>query len=299
MTRAKVIGAAVGVAMIATRVFAQDLTPTQIFEKVQAAYESMQTYKAEGIITADIDSGTMKMTTETSFSILLQKPNRYLISWTQKNVPMPGVAQSGTVWSNGTQPYLYLGMMNAYSKMGSDDVALASATGISGGAAFTIPSLFLSVFDGQPTPFSRLKDPRMEKTEKVGEEDCYVIRGASATSREEAFWISKSGNYIVKYYRSLETPEGGVATPEMTDKDIEIAIKDMGQEVTEESKQNMRQALKNSEDVMKTAHLKGSSTELHINISSPEMNAKAFQFAVPEGAALEESLFGGALGGGK
>jgi hypothetical protein len=235
----------------------------------------------------------MKVNAETSFSIIMKKPNLYLISWTQKNMPMPGMSQSGAVWSDGTQPYLYMGGMNAYSKMGSDELALGGATGISGGAAFTIPSLFLSVFKEQPAPFSRLKDPQIEMTEKVGKEDCYVISGSSSISKKEAFWVSKKSYLIKKYYRSLEPPEGGLAIPKLTDEQVEEAIKGMGQEVTEESKKNMTEMMERSRTMFKSMKMKGSSTELHANVSSPELNKNDFKFALPEGAVLKESLFGG------
>jgi hypothetical protein len=239
----------------------------------------------------------MKMTVETSFSILLKKPNLYLVSWNQKNMPMPGISQSGAVWSDGTQPYVYMGAgMNAYSRMSSDEIALGSATGISGGAAFTVPSLFLSVFKDQPAPFSRLIDPKIEMSEKVGEEECYVIGGSSPISKKEAFWVSKTSYLIKKYYRSLEPPEGGVAIPEMTDEELEEAIKGMGQEVTDESKEKMRKMVEKSKDVLKTALLKGSSTELHVDISTPDATAKDFQFTPPKDSVRKDSLFGNVLG---
>lgn len=299
MTRARILVVAVGIIALATNVVAEDITPSEIFEKVEATYESMKTYRAKGIITSDIDIGGMKMQVETSFSILLKKPNLYLISWTQENRTMPGMTQSGAVWSDGTQPYLFMGIMNAYSMMGSDEIALGGATGISGGAAFTIPSLFLPVFKESPAPFSRLIDSKIEKTEKVGEEDCYLVSGASTISKKEAFWISKSRYLILKYYRSLEPPEGGVVLPEINDEQLEESIKGMGQEVTEENKQKMREMMKRSKDLLKTAQMKGSSTELHAEISSPEVNTKAFRFVLPKDTVLKESLFGGVLGGGK
>jgi len=277
---------------------AEDISPSEIFENVKTAYTSMDTYKSQGTITSNIDTDGRKINTETSFSIMLKKPNLYLISWTQERTS--GMPQSGAVWSDGVQPYFYMAGMNAYSKMGSDELALASATGISGGAAFTIPSLFLSVFKEQPDPFSRLKDPQIEMTEKVGEEDCYVISGSSSISKKEAFWVSKTSYLIKKYDRSLEPPEGGRQMPEMTDEQLEEAIKGMGQEVTEESKQKMREMMKRSKDVLKTAHMmKGSSTELHAEISSPKLNTEDFQFALPAGTVLKESLFGGVLSGSK
>jgi hypothetical protein len=269
---------------------AEDITPSKIFEKVETAYKSMDTYKAQGTITSNIDTGGTQMNTETSFSIILKKPNLYLISWTRENMPIR--SQSGAVWSDGTQPYLYMGGMNAYSKMSSDELALASATGISGGAAFTIPSLFLSVFKEQPTPFSRLKDPQIEMTEKVGEEDCYVISGSSSISKKETFWVSKTSYLIRKYYRSFEPPEGGLAIPELTDEQVEEAIKGMGREVTEESKKNMKEMMDRSRTMLKTMKMSGSSTELHANVSSPKLNKNDFKFALPEGSVLKESLFG-------
>ena len=292
MTRKKLFAFAI-LMMLGAHGCKEDMTPSKIFEKVKAAYTSMDTYKSQGTITSNIDTGRMEMNTETSFSIILKKPNLYLISWTQKNTAMPGMSQSGAVWSDGTQPCLYMGRMNAYSKMGSDELALAGATGISGGAAYTIPSLFLPVFKEQPDPFSRLKDPQIEKTEKVGQENCYVISGSSCISKKETFWISKTSYLIKKYSRSLEPPEGGVAMPEMTDEQLEQALKSTGQEVTEESKQKMREMMKSSKDVLKTVHMKGFSTELHADISSPKMNTKDFQFALPAGTVLNESLFGG------
>ncbi|MBI2437653.1 MAG: hypothetical protein HYV36_02410 [Lentisphaerae bacterium] len=289
---------AITMLILGANCFGDNISPSNIFKKVVATYKSMQTYKAEGTITSDIDTGGMKINTETLFSILLKKPNLYLISWIQK-MPTPGMAQSGAVWSDGTQPYLYMGMMemlNAYSKMTNDEFALSSATGISGGAACTIPSLFLSVFKDQPDPFSRLNDLKIEKIEKVGEEDCYVLSGSSSISKKETLWVSKTSHLIRKYCRSLEVPEGGWQTPKMTDEQLEAAIKGVGQEVTEESKKNIREMMESSTEMLKTMKMKGLSTEVHTNISSPELNKNDFKFALPEGAVLKESLFGGMFG---
>jgi hypothetical protein len=284
--------------MLGTQGLAEDMTPSQVFAKVKAAYKSMDSYKAQGTIRSDIETGDTKMKIETSFSMILKKPNRYLISWTQKNMTGSGMSQSGAVWSDGTQAYLYMGIMKAYSKMNSDELALASATGISGGAAFTIPSLFLSAFKEQPAPFSRLEDPKLEMMEKVGKEACFVISGASAISKKEAFWISKKSYLIKKYYRSLEAPEGGRQMPDMTDEQLDEAIKGMGQAVTEESRQKMREIMKQSEDLVKKL-MKGSSAEVHVKISSPKLKKEDFQFTLPAGTVLKESLFGGVLNAGK
>lgn len=299
MSFARIVALSVAILMFGSNSFGNDITPRELLKKVAATYETMETYKAEGTVTSDIDVGGMKVKIETSFSILLKKPNLYLISWTQRNMPMPGMIQSGAVWSDGTHPYLYMGIMNAYSKMNSDELALGGATGISSGAAFTIPSLFLSSLKKQPTPFSQLKDPLIEGTEKVGKEDCYVISSPSTISKKETFWISKESYVIIKYKRSLELPSGGRKMPEMSDEQLEEAIKGMGQEVTKESKKNMRKMMESSGEMLATVNMTGSFTELHESISSPELTKSNFAYAVPKDAVLKDSLFGEMFGGSK
>jgi hypothetical protein len=147
--------------------------------------------------------------------------------------------------------------------------------------------------------FARLQNPRIEKTEKIGDDDCYVISGPSKISKAETFWISKSNYLIRKYSRSLEPPEGGRQMPEMTDEDMAKAIKAMGLEVNDETKKNMRDMMEKSKAALNTASLKGSMMEVQAHVSSPALTAKDFQFTPPADAVLKDSLFGGLLGGGK
>jgi len=299
MTKTRIFLSAVAMLGLASEVLAGDITPAEIFQKTEAAYASLPTYQSDGTATTDMDNGGMKMQTETSFSILLKKPNLYRISWAQKNMPMPGMSQSGTVWSDGTQPYLYMGVMNAYSKIIGDQMALSAATGISGGTAHTVPSLFLPSVKAQSSMFSKLINPQVEKTEKFGDDDCYVISGPSRTSKSETFWISKTTYLIRKFSRSLERPEGGRQMPEITDEELAKSIKAMGLEVTDETKKSMREMMEKSRAMLNTTTLKGSMTEVQAHISSPALTEKDFHFSPPADAMLKDSLFAGIIGGGK
>ncbi|MHC4698751.1 MAG: hypothetical protein ACYTFA_18635, partial [Planctomycetota bacterium] len=87
MTRTRTIALLIMILILGTNVFGDDISPNEVLQQVAATYKAMKTYKAQGTITADIDTRGMKLKTETSFSILLKKPNLYLISWTQKNTP--------------------------------------------------------------------------------------------------------------------------------------------------------------------------------------------------------------------
>lgn len=276
--------------------FAEDQSASEVFDKVLAAYGSMETYQARGTIYTNIDTGGVKANMTTSFSLLLMKPNRYRISWEQKNLAMPSAGQSGAVWSDGEQPYLYMSGMAAYSEMSGDDMALGAATGISGGAAMTIPSIFLSVLEEQPAPFSRLIDPEIEMIQKIDGEDCFVIGGPSTLSKKETFWISTSRYLIKKYERSFEPPEEGLEFPEASDEELEESIRALGQEVTEESKKNMKEMMESMKSMMKNMDMKGSSIEQHTVISSPEVDDTDFSYTPPEGTVQKDSLFGELLG---
>jgi hypothetical protein len=202
------------------------------------------------------------------------------------------MSQSGAVWSDGTQPYLYLGVMKAYSKMTSDEMALAGATGVSGDAALTIPSLFLADFPGKQTPFARLVTPKLAADEQIDGEDCYVIEAASAISKQEKFWIAKQSFLIKKCSRSMEPPKGGVKGRQMTDEELEAAIKGLCQEVTAERKDAMRKKMSEVQAIVRAANIKGTMTEIHTSIDMPKLAEKNFVFKVPENTELKESLLG-------
>jgi hypothetical protein len=281
------------VAPAATISFAEETDPKIIREKVVAAYKALDTYSAEGKATTESDAiQGQRMIVETSFSMKMKKPNHYLITWNQTSSMIPGKSQSGAVWNSDSQPYLYIGAVKAYSKMTNDEMALGGATGISGGAACTIPSFFLAALPSQLDTFSRLLAPKLTDDEEIDGEECYVIDSSSAISKKETFWITKKSFLIKQCSRSLEPPEGGIACPAMSDEQLETTIKGLGQEVTKERKEAMRKKMKDAQTLVQAAHLKGTMTEHHTTIAMPTLIEKDFAFKVPDDVVLNDSLFG-------
>ena len=268
--------------------YSQETDPTQIFKQVVAAYAAMQTFNTEGTVTTDIGTG---VSTETSFTIKLEKPNLYLISWNQKNSGVP-FGQAGAAWSDGSQPYLYMGIAKAYSKMTSDLMAISSATGISDGAAFTIPSLFLpGLAKEMKAQYPGLINAHLTGTEQVEGDDCYVINGSSNHSASETYWISKRSYLIRKYARSLEQPKGGIVFPQLTDQQLEQAVKAMGMDVTPANKEAVRKMMAQAASSVKTAKLTGTSTQVYTKMDSPQFTPDDFKFTLPTDAVLKPSLF--------
>ncbi len=54
-----------------------------------------------------------------------------------------------------------------------------------------------------------------------------------------------------------------------------------------------------SKTMLKASKLKGSSTEVHANVSFPELDKNDFKFTLPEGTVLKDSLLGGVFGENK
>lgn len=227
MSSTRIISFVIIILMLGTPAFGDEISPNEILKKVAATYKSMKTYKAQGIITSDFSFGGGKK--KTSFSILLKKPNLYLISWTRKNEPVHAKDTSGAIWSEGAHLYMYVGMIKAYSSMADESMALGFARAISDWATYTIPSLFLSSLDMPTDPMSRLKDAKLELSEIVEGEDCYVIVGSSARTKMETFWISKTSSLIRKYRRSYEKGSytelyATISSPELNESDFKYSL---------------------------------------------------------------------------
>jgi hypothetical protein len=266
-------------------------SPVSILKRVLTTYKSMPTYCSNGTIVSERMEGTTKIVTTTTFSLNLKKPNFYVITWNQTSIPQ-ALPQGGAVWSDGTQPYLYLLMNKSYAKIGDDVAALGAANAVSAGATNTIPSLFFPAFTDKGFALARLKNPVVERSDFMGGEDCYVLSGASNLSKRETFWISKSSNLILKYEKSLEPPADGVKSPEITEDVIEKALRALGQPVTEENKKQVRDMMKTANGTMVSGDANGISTEMQMEITHPNFAATDFHFTPPSGTTLTDSMAG-------
>jgi antitoxin component YwqK of YwqJK toxin-antitoxin module len=253
------------------------MTTNEIFEKMKTVYKSLETYKAKGIVITTIDTGKGKDLFHTDFNMVLKKPNFYLISWTKQT---RWKSDSGAVWDDGSHPYLYTEFSEAYQKMHNDEVALASATGISDGTAFTIPSIFLKVFKHDFAIIDQLINLKVDGEERINGESCYVISGSSKQSDNERIWISKSRFIILKYSRSFDSTKDN----KLTDKGMERIINHIGVKATEEFKKEVREDMKKSQQT----EIKGVFTQIYNDISFPELSSKDFQFKIPQGVVLRE-----------
>jgi RNA polymerase sigma factor (sigma-70 family) len=150
----------------------------ETIKKSQTAYAALSSYSDSGTVVSQL--GATSQTT--TFNLRLQRPNRYRIEWAQAN---DYLTNGGVVWSSGNGDYMVMahGQANVQpTKYPTMETALGGATGVSGGAAATLPGLFfnqnwggtLKALASGQTHLTQLPD------EPVAGVDCYVVSGTVA-----------------------------------------------------------------------------------------------------------------------
>ena len=249
------------------------LTPQEIAKQSQDAYVALTSYSDTGKVVSEGGG----QTTETTFSIRLQRPNLYRIDWTSAG---GFYTSKGVVWADGTGDYFVMGAANKIDtmkpqKMQSMQMALASASGVSGSAAADIPGTFfnqnwgdqLRVISSPRAKVQRLPD------EKIGDTDCHVIANGldpielphnTGTSGKVAtqLWIGKQDHLI---HQIKTTSEGASVKMQIKDESLKTILERQGKPATPEAIAAMRAEMEKS---MKAAQGgKFVFTQTHENIS--------------------------------
>jgi outer membrane lipoprotein-sorting protein len=158
-----------------------DLAAGEILKQAQEKYASLTSYSDEGKTVATINGRTFT----TTFSIKLARPGFYLIEWEQP--VSASYTNKGAVWSAGEGDFLRMGSRDR--KEAKQETALASATGISGGAAASIPGTFFSMNWGNQLG-GAASSAKRGADEKVGDVVCYVFT-SDLKGQTRTLWIGK------------------------------------------------------------------------------------------------------------
>jgi outer membrane lipoprotein-sorting protein len=173
------------------------LNAGEIFYKARAAYAALTSYTDQGKTVASLNG----LTITTAFNIKLARPNLYRIEWVQTNdsASSTTTTKPQSVWSAGDGDFLDM-LGQGPKKQTNQEMALSSATGISGGAAATIPSAFFKTQWGNQLGGAERNDKQLPD-EKVGNTDCYVFSG-SLKGRTSTIWIGKQ-DFLIHQVRTL------------------------------------------------------------------------------------------------
>jgi len=214
---------------------------SDLLAQVQATYDKMQSYSSTGDITANIDMpGITQQEVHTNFSIKMARPDLYRIEW-----EAPAMMSRGAVWSAGDGNFLTRAGQAKPLQAKDMPTALAMATGISGGAAATIPAIFFRLSNNN---LKRFKDGTFGPDASIDGDLCYVVTGKTGTFGT-TLWISQKSKLLRQIRDDFSGP---MKIPEMTDEQARETLQSMGQKPTAEGIKSMKAMMAASQDMMKS-----------------------------------------------
>jgi RNA polymerase sigma factor (sigma-70 family) len=157
------------------------MTASDIMKNSQEIYAALSSYSDEGKTVSSIGKTAVA---PHAFTIKIARPNLYRIEWKQDS---GFFVSTGTVWSAGDGHFLKMSTLGKPTKYSNQNMALDSATGISGGAAGSIPGTFFSNLRNQ---FKGMEKAFKIKDEKIGDTDCFVLSDGK-DGRTRTLWIGK------------------------------------------------------------------------------------------------------------
>lgn len=161
-----------------------DLSAADIIRRTQDKYADLISYRDEG---ATVSTLGQTIASSLTFTLKLGRTNLYQVVWQKAGGTGTG---GGMVWSAGNGDFMWLGKGSRLQKIKDLTTTLASATGLSGGAAGSIPGTFFNLgWGGQlgTTMMAATRSP----DDKVGLTDCYVLTHGSG-GRTNTLWIGKT-----------------------------------------------------------------------------------------------------------
>ena len=207
---------------------ADNLSPEQIFKKVQATYDSMTSYSDKGkTVALDSDIRYEKFNAFITFTTKLARPGLYRIEWEYIDDVSRTSTKKDTLsaWSAGEGDFWDIG--KGAEKQKSQSWTLLRRGGHSGGATLTIPGIFFKMH------WSHLLEEfgaygKREADEKVADIDCYVFFKDDQV--KQTLWIGKQ-DYLIHQFRTVSTGQSNVTSTE-THSDIAINQKFLPKDFT-------------------------------------------------------------------
>jgi len=256
--------------------------PKELLREVQARYDSMQSYSSVGVVTGVFDMSPSSIAealegvpasvaarpevaeayrqavqnlqkSEHKFTVKLGRPQLYKVDWEQRVAP--DLIMKGAAWSSGSGNFVAAAGQPKPFQPESTVMALAMATGISGGAAGTVPSAF---FGFDHSPFKLLSESVLAPDDIVDDDPCYVIQG-DIGGQHVTLWISKRSGLL----RQQRTDFAGhMEMPEFDDETMTATLKSLNKEPTAEEITKMRTNL----EAARKMRLDGFAIETHREI---------------------------------
>jgi outer membrane lipoprotein-sorting protein len=169
------------------------LTPEVILKKTAARYATYSSYSDVGVVITTYDEATAGRIEKQPFRLFFSRPNKFLVEWLDYYLQKDG--RKNVVWSDGKAAFAYW-EPDTFEKKQNLEMGIAAATGVSSGAAYTIPRLLIPEIEGWA--LNDLKKPTLVGEEVFEGELCYRIKGFDSGGDPNEVWIGKRDSLVRK-----------------------------------------------------------------------------------------------------
>ncbi len=235
--RAEVTMATVRVGSAHKSIEADKATAREIVARMENAYRTCKSYADTGSVKTVLftQEGGSRVD-EKPFTTVFVRPDRFRFEYTLK-FPIPGaMAQRHIIWAQGDEVRTWWDIQPGVKKEASLAMAIATATGVSGGSAHTIPVLLM------PDRLGGSRITELQNVERIADSqsdgvDCYRVEGIrpALNSQPVTLWISKDTSLIHRIDETRQFPKTDEHPPFRTETtttyppkvDIEVAEDDL------------------------------------------------------------------------
>ncbi len=163
--------------------------PAEVLARMAAAYGGCKTYRDNGVVTTAIFSPS-RLVERKPFSTRFVREEGFLFEFRSRRGEDDW--DQYAVWNEGERTRTWWSMMPEREESDSLSMALAAATGISGGSAFRVPGLLMAELYNRYGPSISSQDARFLDVPEAASENCAVIEIALAPGSIEQLWINRS-----------------------------------------------------------------------------------------------------------
>ena len=178
------------------------VTAKALLARVASKYEQLKCYEDEGVVLTSFTESTRQRTETMPFGLRFKRPSQFYFEWVDRYLTED--ARRSAVWTNRDETWMYR-EPDTYERKASLEIGIASATGLSYGAAYNIPRLLVPRIRGWA--ITELTHNVLIGYEIVEGAACYHVRGLDSNEDIIDVWIGMK-DYLIRRIKSQLTFSG-------------------------------------------------------------------------------------------
>ena len=190
-------------------------TPTakQILDRMVKVYTSCQSYRDSGMVKTLFILSDGNRAVEKPFTTAFVRPGRFRFEYKEKR---GNQEYRYLVWANGKDVRTWWDITPGIKRPDSLGLALAGATGVSGGSARRIPALLISDPIGAGWDMRNLRNVKRLEDAKAENADCFRIQGETGISGQGPVTLLIDKSTFLVRRLDQQTKFGNFRTEETT-----------------------------------------------------------------------------------